>query len=36
MVIIRKSGALKIKDTISNIEFEGWVYLLSLGKYQGP
>ncbi len=28
IVIIRDSGALKIKDTIRNVEFEGWVYLL--------
>ena len=34
MVIIRESGALKIKDTIRNIEFEGWVYLLLKPTYQ--
>ncbi len=28
IVIIRKSGILKTKDTIRDIEFEGWVYLL--------
>ena len=30
IVIIRKSGILKTKGTIRNIEFEGWVYLLCI------
>jgi len=33
--VVTKYNASKSRTTIRNIEFEGWVYLLSFGKYQG-